>query len=290
MLGEASLQLDCFLAFLTRQKNYSSHTISNYKRDILAFLNFTSPNNTDPLSALTPRGCRHYLIALEKKTLKPRSIARAIAALRSFWTFLIATHIVDTNPWEFLTLPRLGQPFPQVLFNEDIEKKLNAIPNTPQGIRNRAICEFLYSTGLRVSELVSLNIDHIDWEEREVWIMGKGKKERITLFGHSAKDALLRYLDQVRPIWDLTKQPALFINTRGQRLTPRSMQRIVKEMGFLTPHTLRHSFASSLLNGGADLKTIQELLGHSSLSTTQIYTHITTEKLQKSYTKAHPRA
>lgn len=289
-MSETWPHLEAFLAFLTRQKHYSPHTISNYQRDIAGFLAFMAKAEETDFQALSARVCKQYIHSLDAKKLQPRSVGRAVAALRSFWVFLMATEVVDHTPWEFLNLPRLSQLLPKVLFHEDIETKLDAIPTTLQGLRTKAICEFLYGTGLRVSELVSLNMDAMDLASQEIKVLGKGQKERIVLFGVPAQQALDHYLTKVRPHWALKQSTALFINTRGERLTVRSVQRLVKSAGFLSPHTLRHSFASAMLNGGADLKSIQELLGHSNLSTTQIYTHITTEKLEKAYQKAHPRS
>jgi integrase/recombinase XerC len=297
-LKRFSKHFEQYLNYLTYEKQASQHTVSNYKRDIFGFLQFASQDEDSVLKDVNSRNCRQYLLKLEQQKLHPRSIARKIASLRSFWKYLQSIEVVIDNPWEFLTTPKLPQTLPAVLFTDEMTKFLENIEtDTPLGIRNRAICELMYGAGLRISELVNLNICDINLKESEILIKGKGKKERIGLFGQIANKQINIYLQNVRPLWQAQESNAVFLNTRGNRLSVRSVQRIVKQIvkqlgiaGQVTPHTLRHSFATSLYNAGADLRSIQELLGHSSLSTTQIYTHVSGEKLKKSYRKAHPRA
>ena len=219
-----------------------------------------------------------------------------IASLRSFWKYLNIRSITDKNPWEFLNLPKQPRVLPDVLLSDEMEKFLGQINTaTTSGFRNRTICELIYSAGIRVHELTKLNITDLRLDEQEILIKGKGDKERIVLFGKTSKEYLEMYLSSIRPKWIYTDTEAVFLNTKGQRINPRSIQRFIKSeaerQGFsrkITPHTMRHSYATTLYNSGADLRTIQELLGHSSLSTTQIYTHINNEKLKKTYKRAHP--
>jgi integrase/recombinase XerC len=282
--------------FLNFEKKASPHTIKNYLRDISAFLLFA--NTAQSLDELNHRSCRQYLFHLEKKGYHPKSIARKIAALRSFWKYLIFQEYAKENPWEFLTTPKQPKHLPSVLYKDEIETFLSSIDtNSMLGIRDRAICELLYSAGLRISELVNLELHAVDLEDCELHISGKGKKDRIGLFGKYAKSYLYTYLQEIRPKFDKNICNAFFLSKRGSRLSVRSVQRIIKNIAAklglakkVTPHTLRHSFATSLYNAGADLRTIQELLGHSSLSTTQVYTHISKEKLKKSYKSSHPHA
>ncbi len=274
------------------------HTITNYRRDIERFLAFSTEEGTPDFSLLTHRTCRQYLGILDQSGLKPRSIARGIAALRSFWNYLMTTGEVTQNPWEFLILPKSPHSLPHFMCDAEIARLFSAIPiHTLQGIRNRTLCECLFGMGVRVTELIQINVEDLDLHDAQVRVMGKGQKERIALFGDSAKTFLKRYLEEARPQWALSSKGPLFVNKKGQRLTVRTVQRLIESLRnyldtpkAMTPHTFRHSFASSLLNGGADLKSVQELLGHSSLSTTQLYTHITTAKLQENYKKAHPRS
>ncbi len=273
--------LDSWLDFLAHQKHYSPHTLSNYHRDITHFFNFAHQADNRSLSDLTPRACRHYLYQLGQQKLNARSIARRIAACRSFWRYLISQGQADDNPWEFLTLPKLPQRLPKVLNSTTMQNTLNALTDP----RDRAMFELLYGAGLRVSELVGLNIENINMKDGEILVLGKGNKERIALFGARAREALETYLS------NHPESGPVFLNSRGDRLTVRTVQRHLKTLNLdATPHMLRHSFATDLYSGGADLRSIQELLGHKSLSTTQIYTHLSGEQVQKTYRKAHPRA
>ncbi len=206
--------------------------------------------------------------------------------------------MVSENPWQWIRIPKLGRPLPAVHDKETVLRLLDHISKTtPTDMRTYAILELLFASGLRVSELVGLKISDVDMATRELRVRGKGQKERIALFGGRAYQALSEYLTRVRPLWNTGQTDSVFLNQQGGQLTVRSIQRwllqISAQFGLtppLTPHTLRHSFATALLNGGADLRSIQELLGHTSLSTTQIYTHVSTERLAQTYERAHPRA
>lgn len=288
--------LQLFLDYLKYQKNSSEHTISAYSHDIIEFQNFCDEKNID-ITRVEYLTLRNYLGYLHKKISK-RSIARKLASLRSFYKFLVKYGYCKENPANLISTPKQDKKLPSFLDTNAICELLN-IPdeNTPLGIRDKAILELLYATGMRVSEIVSLNIFDIDHNSDEIKIMGKGKKERIVLMGKFAQDAIKKYILTGYP--KLQKKPggALFLNKNGERLSARSIQRIVEkyikilgEKKNITPHSLRHSFATHLLERGADLRTVQELLGHSSLSTTQIYTHLTKERLKQVYDKYHPRA
>ena len=286
-----------FLFYLKNQRNVSEHTLSNYARDLRYFLEFVGPE-TDPLANLTLKSCKHYLYNLEQKKYNPKSIARMIAALRSFWNYLEEENLTEFNPWTTLSLPKTDKNLPFILPKERMASFLDNMPlNTPLEFRNRTLCECLYGSGIRVSELVQLDIDHVNLLDCEFRVMGKGKKERIALFGKPAQNCLTDYIKAIRPDLAKPQEKALFVNHLGSRITTRSIQRILKENALkqnistpLTPHILRHSFATDLFNGGADLRTIQELLGHSSLATTQIYTHLSIDKLTAIYLNSHPRA
>ena len=282
-----------FTNYLKTERNYSKHTISNYARDLRFLLQFLKGRKIDRTAA------REYLLALEKKHYSRRSVARKLSSTRSFFRFLMREKLAKQNPFENLLTPKLPKKLPNFLYQEEL-KKLLAEPNTksPLGLRDQAILEVIYGTGLRVAEIVRMNINDVDFDEGEIKVLGKGAKERIVLFGSHAQAALHNYIREGRPfLLAQKKTPALFINRRGGRLTCRSVERMItfyaKEAQLqkrVTPHTLRHSFATHLLSGGADLRMVQELLGHVSLSTTQVYTHITKERLKEVYDSAHPRA
>jgi site-specific recombinase XerD len=246
---------------------------------------------------------RKYIVYLKKCDYSVRSICRKISTVRSFFKFLSREDIVDINPTINLITPKITKKLPSFLYLEEINKLIETPPwNTIFGIRDRAILELLYGTGMRVGELVNLNITDIDLYEKTVRVFGKGSKERILPLGNPSIKAVKKYLS-VRDIFrkkislDKNGQNALLLNRFGERLSARSIRRlIIKYMKIaglnrkISPHVLRHSFATHLLGGGADLRSVQELLGHESLSTTQIYTHITKERLKIIYKKSHPRS
>ena len=281
-----------FIKFLKTERNYSPHTISNYQRDLKFQTSFLKDRRIDRTAA------REYLLALEKKRYSRRSIARKLSSARSFFRFLMREKLVKQNPFENLLTPKLPKKLPNFLYPEELKSLLEAPdPKSSQGLRDKAILEVIYSTGLRVTEVIKINMNDIDFDEGEIKVLGKGAKERIVLFGSHARAALHRYIKEGRPLLlSVKKVPALFVNRRGGRLTPRSIERMIVRHSKkaritkkVTPHTLRHSFATHLLSGGADLRMVQELLGHVSLSTTQVYTHITKERLKEVYDSAHPR-
>lgn len=295
-----NFQINSFLAYLSNERNYSSHTIDNYRIDLEELNKFLKENKIQRFNLVDRIICRKFLAFLEVNKLGRRSVARKISALRSFYKFLMREKMAASNPWKAISTPKIIKKLPSFLYTEEIESLLNQ-PNirTVQGIRDKAILELLYATGMRVSELTKLNLGDIDLSESEIIVKGKGSKERIVLMGSHSILALKDYLKYARGKFCArhTENRALFLGRFATRLTGRTVERIlkkyIKSAGIFkksTPHSLRHSFATHLLEGGADLRSVQELLGHSSLSTTQMYTHITKEHLKKLYDKTHPRA
>ena len=284
--------IEKFIRYLQIEKNYSRHTILNYKLDLEHFKNFLGELSLEKVDYLI---LRKYLAALKEKNLKSRSVSRRLSALRSFFKFLIREGLLKNNPLASLSSPKQDKPLPLFLTEEEVTKLIEAAqPKDERGLRDRAVMETLYSTGIRVSELVGLNIEDIDFIGGVAKVMGKGKKERIVPIGDIALSTIRAYLERRKKHQEVQ---ALFLNKSGRRITDRGVRNIIDKYirmaGIkqgVSPHTLRHSFATHLLDRGADLRSVQELLGHVNLSTTQIYTHLTTEKLKKVYDKAHPRA
>jgi len=270
--------IPAFLDYLHKERHYSKNTILAYQRDLAHLQRFLNRQNIT--STITLAEARLFLRHLEEKGYSRRSTARKVSACKAFWKFRERFQDTTTNPWELISTPKQEKKLPQFMSNTEVKTLLDNM-NIP---RERAIFELLYAAGLRISEVVSLNLSDIDWDNGEIRVLGKGNKERIVLMGGPAKQALREYIRQHR---QQTPGKAIFLNKRGGRLTARSIQRILQQLG-ITPHQFRHSFATHLLNGGADLRVVQELLGHSSLSTTQIYTHVTKDRLQKVYEQAHP--
>jgi integrase/recombinase XerC len=292
-------QLDRFLIYLIAEKNASPHTIANYRREIGECLEFLeqegirTPNEVDRLVL------RRYLGWLNSKGYVKASVARRLSELRSFGRFLEREEIVRVNPFRAVVSPKLPKRLPRAISVADTVALLSAPDiTTPQGIRDRAILEVLYSGGLRVSELTGLNLSGFDPSRKELLVWGKGAKERIALLGRPAVSALQAYIDGGRPRFVRnTATDALFLNRSGGRLTTRSVMSLLKKYSRMagiekrvTPHTLRHTFATHLLDGGADLRSVQELLGHALLTTTQVYTHISQNRAREVYLRSHPLA
>lgn len=294
--------IESFLRYLRIEKNVSEHTMDAYKKDIERFLEFLKHQGVDDdFKSINHIMIRSYLAELKKDQYARRTIARRIASLRSLFRFLCRENIVDTNVFSAVHTPKLEKRLPSFLEENEINELLTLPPSTVLGLRDLAILELLYATGVRVSELTGLTLKDLELERGFALIYGKGAKERIVPIGSKAIQAITVYLKQARPQLE-KKYPALspqqlFLNARGGPLTDRSIRRILdKYIAILatdkqvSPHTIRHSFATHLLNRGADLRLVQELLGHVSLSSTQLYTHITKEKLKSVYHQAHPRA
>ena len=286
--------LQKFLKYLEIERNASPHTMANYQRDIDSFLQFI---NESDAARVKPNKVRYWLAQFHNKNYAKSSRARKLSALRTFFRYLVREEYMESNPAAGIISPKKGRKLPQFLDKKGIMKLLEAPPGDKLlGLRDRAIMETLYSGGIRVSELVQLDTDDIDFISEALKVKGKGKKERIVPIGGPAVAAIRKYLEGRGPAVKKNNK-AVFLNKTGDRLSSRSVQRIiVKYMritslpGHITPHALRHSFATHMLDAGADLRAVQELLGHKSISTTQIYTHITPERLKQVYDKAHPRA
>ncbi|MBL7008556.1 MAG: tyrosine recombinase [Planctomycetes bacterium] len=287
-----------FLRHLQEVRQVSPHTLRAYDRDQHGFLVFlVSSEGPTELRALRPARIRLHLGALSAQGLGASSIARHLSALRSFFRWLEQTGRIEANPAEALRAPRRPRKLPRYLEEHEVDALL-AAPHPEddcEGKRDRALLEVLYSTGCRASELVGLDEHHLDLGRGLVLLRGKGRKERFGMIGAPAVEALRLYLNS-KSIRSLDRQ-ALFLNHRGGRLSDRSLRRVLvrclQRAGLCrtcTPHTLRHSFATHLLRRGADLRTVQELLGHASLGTTQIYTHVDLEQLRRLYQQAHPMA
>ncbi len=288
--------IEKFLSYLETERNYSPHTVLNYKNDLQEFFLFVDQLAIDKVDYLI---LRKYLGKLRLKAHQPRTLARKISSLRSFFKYLQREGIVQSNPALLISTPKLDKKLPKFLSEEEMIRFIESPTITTDKIsdkRDRAILETLYSTGMRVSELVGLNIDSIDFIGNVLKVQGKGKKERLLPIGDKALEAIRDYLT-TRKSEPRFETNVLFLNKSGRRLTTRSICNITKKyiqaasLAYqISPHVLRHSFATHLLNHGADLRSVQELLGHANLSTTQIYTHVTTDRLKKVYDKAHPRA
>jgi tyrosine recombinase XerC len=286
-------QIEKFIRYLDIEKNYSQHTILNYRLDLGDFKKFLGEQAIENIDYLT---LRKYLALLKEKSLASRTVARRLATLRSFFKFLTREGYLKSNPITSLSSPKQEKYLPSFMTEEEVTRLIQSAfakdAQDERGLRDRAILETFYSTGIRISELVGLDSEDIDFIGGIIKVLGKGRKERIVPIGEIALSAIKAYLDKRKKESDV-----LFLNKNNTRITDRGVRDIVKKYIKLasirhgiSAHTFRHSFATHMLNHGADLRSVQELLGHASLSTTQIYTHLTTEKLKSVYDKAHPRA
>lgn len=287
-----------FVTYLQIEKNASLHTINSYVRDIHDFVSFIKQHPPMDIAAVSYVQVRKYLTSLHKKEYARKTIARKLSSLRSFYRFLLRERVVDANPITLATTPKLEKRLPSYFYVQDLEQLFQVSDEAePLGQRNVAILETLYASGMRVSELVGLNVEHIDFDLGTALVYGKGSKERIVPIGHYALEVLDNYLNDGRMKLLKSGEKALFLNYRGERLSDRSIRRILNQIitktsltQKITPHKLRHTFATHLLEGGADLRIVQEILGHVNISSTQIYTHISNERLREVYRKAHPRS
>jgi len=288
-----------YINYLEAERNMSAYTVRNYTADLMDFFDFLRTRGISSLKEVDRLTLRDYLAHLMKLGLVKASIARKLSAIRSFYRYLLQEGLVSTSPAATTSSPKLDKRLPSFLTLEEARRLLEA-PDlaTPQGQRDRALLELLYASGLRVSELVRLNLEQINLDTREIRVWGKGSKERVVLMGKPAAEALAAYISEGRPkLLGGKRSSTLFVNRYGGRLPARRIQRILEEHARLAgmakrvhPHMLRHTFATHLLDGGADLRVVQELLGHAALSSTQIYTHVTKSQAKKVYLSAHPMA
>ncbi|MEC8512528.1 MAG: tyrosine recombinase XerC [Planctomycetota bacterium] len=293
------LLVDRFLERMSAARGASEHTIKAYSRDLADLVGFLEGRGVTAPGAITPRTLRGWLGDLDARDLSRATIQRRLSAARTFLKGLVDEGRLDVNPAVGLRQRRSARHLPGVLSEQEIERLLAAPDvSAPLGTRDRAILELMYSAGTRASETVGLDRAHLDLDRGMARVLGKGRKERLVAVGSFAKDALVEYLsDPRRPAPTTAAADALFLSQRGTRLTTRSLENIVAKHVLTagihrraTPHTLRHSFATHLLDRGADLRSVQELLGHENLVTTQIYTHVSVARLAEIYEKAHPRA
>jgi integrase/recombinase XerC len=302
--------IEQFLEHLRYERNVSAHTLRNYDSDLEQFLDFLAPldhatgqRNTPDISEIDHLTIREWLASLHSAQKKKASIARKLATLRTFFQFLVREGVVELNPAKLVSTPKLEKKLPKHLSIEEAIRFIESPDEeTDLGKRDRAMLELMYATGVRVAELTTLNVADVDFRNQLVRVTGKRRKQRIVPFGEPAGVAIQNYLT-VRDKFLLNApvskrdEEALFLNYQGTRITTRSVGRMVEKyirlcagMHNISPHALRHSFATHLLDSGADLRDIQELLGHARLSTTQVYTHVSMEKLIEVYDKAHPKA
>lgn len=291
--------LDDFKLYLEVERNLSAHTVKAYAGDIGEYFVWLEGRKPEDM---THKNIRNYLSFIQSKSYSRTTISRKIAAIRTFYRYLYREKLVKSNPADNLRSPKKLKKLPSFLTEKEVESIFDNIDvSTPAGFRNRLILELLYSTGMRISELCNLNLGNLNLDENEIIVFGKGAKERLVLVSHKVKALLEEYISKVWPqiskTLDFRENTPLFINKNGFRLQQRSIRRILADVvndlkmpKKVSPHTFRHSFATRLLENGADLRVVQELLGHSSISNTQIYTHVSTERLKLAYNKAHPRA
>jgi len=297
--------IDSFLNYLTVEKGFSENTIAAYSNDLYQLVSFVE--NEAAKGGFTPswasfgrQGMLSYLLNLKERNYAPTTVARKVAASKSFFGFMVAEGNIKDNPAQNVGSPKVGKSLPNPISISQVRLLLEQPTklSTPEAKRDGAMLELLYASGMRVSELVSLNLGDVDTEGGYVRCFGKGHKERLIPIYEQAASVVGEYIQEARPhLVRNEDERALFVNRRGDRLTRQGLWQILKgyaksaDLGVqVTPHTLRHSFATHMLSGGADLRSVQELLGHANISTTQVYTHLTTEHVRRTYEKSHPRA
>lgn len=290
--------LEDFEIFLKSEKNFSPHTVRAYVADVYTFLIWADEIEVEKIDT---KKFSEYLYFIQKINYTKTTVARKIASIRAFYRFLYQEEIIDNNPTDAIVTPKQPKTLPNFMSEDEVENILRNVKiETPAGYRNRVILELLWASGMRISELSGLNYENLNLEQNEIRVFGKGAKERIVLIPNKTKENLINYIENVSDLICKTpKDPLspLFINYNGYRLQNQSIRKALKEVvekielpKKVTPHVFRHSFATKLLEGGADLRIVQELLGHSSIKNTQIYTHVTTSRLKSVYEATHPRA
>lgn len=293
--------LQLFVEYLQIERNYSKYTIAGYQSDIEHFMQFMKRENISTFMDVTYVDVRLYLTTLHEEKLARKSVARKISSLRSLYRFFMREGYREDNPFALASLPKKEWSIPKFLYAEELEKLFD-VPDIskPLGQRDQALLELMYATGIRVSECVNLQLTDIDFSVGTILVTGKGKKQRYVPFGSYAHDALLTYIENGRKKLEQKieeRSQMVFLNAKGTALTARGVRYILNELikkasitMHISPHMIRHTFATHMLNEGADLRTVQELLGHENLSTTQIYTHVSKERLRSVYMMHHPRA
>ena len=290
--------LEEFITYIEDLRGYSDNTSIGYYDDIKDFIDFLDSENIINYKDVDYSVVKFYLINLYNKKYSRNTVSRKLSSLRSFFKYLHKESKIDMNPFSLVSSPKKDKRLPKFLYNKEIEELFDVPDNSPIGIRDSVILETLYDTGVRVSELVNIKTSDISFSDHTIKVKGKGNKERIVLFGTYLEDLLKDYINNSRN--ELLKNKNcnyLILNAHGNKITTRGVSKIIDKLikktsikTHVTPHVLRHTFATHLLEGGAELLSVQQLLGHSSLSTTQIYTHITNERLRNVYLKSHPRA
>ena len=290
--------IDDFITYIESEKHYSINTVISYKSDLELFYFFLKEEKIDNIKIIDYQIIRKFLNYLYDKKYTNKAIARHISSLRSFYKYLKKEKIVSDNPMVLISNPKIEKKSPKIVYSNELESILSAPDtNTTLGLRDALILELLYSTGVRVSELVNICIKDINMNKKEIRIFGKGSKERVVLFGNRCMDLINEYIDKARSELNTNNLDYLLLSKTGKPVNQREVRyiidEVVKKTGLkmhISPHVLRHTFATDLLNNGADLRSVQELLGHESLSTTTIYTHVSNEYLRNVYRNAHPRA
>ena len=297
--------IDSFLNYLAVERGYSENTIDAYRNDLYQLADFVWGESVKsgailPWTRFNRQSMLSYMLSLKERGYVSTTVARKVAAVKSFFGFMVADGIMKTSPVDGISSPKVGKSLPKPISVSQARRLIEQPGklSTPEAKRDRAMLELLYASGMRVSELVSLNLTDIDTKGGSVRCFGKGHKERLIPIAPSAALTLEEYINEARPkLAPASSETALFLNRRGGRLTRQGLWQILKgyakEAGLevqVTPHTLRHSFATHMLSGGADLRSVQQLLGHANISTTQVYTHLTSEHVRRTYEKSHPRA
>ncbi len=285
-----------FLHHLQYERRLSPHTLKNYARDLRMIQTWCSDSNISGWEKLGPHQVRAYVAARHRKGISGKSLQRELSALRSLFNYLLREGVVENNPGQGIKAPKIKRRLPATMDADQLTQLLDAAPDDPLNQRDLAILEFFYSSGLRLAELVAIDLVDMDLNDATIEVTGKGAKTRRVPIGRKALEALQDWI-KVRSTMAAADEPALFVSRRGTRLHPRTIQQRLKKWALehgasrsLHPHLLRHSFASHLLESSGDLRAVQELLGHADISTTQIYTHLDFQHLAKIYDKAHPRA
>ncbi len=297
--------LNNYKNYLKLEKSLSENTVGAYIKDVVKFIDYLEDNNfSGSPKDITQETIRDFIDFINEKGMSASSQARALSGIKSFFKYLIIDGIIDKNPSIHIETPKIGRKLPVVLELDEIENLINAVDlSTETGYRNRAILEVLYGCGLRVSELINLKLSNIYFDEEFIKVEGKGNKERLIPLGSKAKEAIIQYIENSRDVLKLNKKinnkdtDILFLNRRGKKITRVMIFTIIKDLAAkidlkknISPHTFRHSFATHLMQGGADLRAIQDMLGHESITTTEIYTHLDKEYLKDTILRFHPRS